>query len=96
MSDRFKWGGSFAQSKLSIICWALSPNALSAHSLSSSKKSGSDFVLGWNVSFCHLCLAVACESGLTYFHRKIISTSSRVFLFGALIFRDVWSASFRK
>ena len=47
------------------MCWALSPNALSAHSLSSSKKSGSDIVLGSNVSLCHLCLVVACDSGLT-------------------------------
>ena len=41
------------------MCWALSPNALSAHSLSSYKKLGSDFVSGLNVSLCHLCLAVA-------------------------------------
>ena len=71
------------------MCWALSPNALSAHSLSSSKKSGSDFVLGSNVSLCHLCLAVAFDSGLTYFRRNTISTSSRVFLFDALIFLKV-------
>ena len=52
------------------MCWALSPNALSAHSLSSSKKSGSDFVLEPNASLCHLCLAVACDSGLTYYRLK--------------------------
>ena len=30
--------------------------------------SDSDFVMGSRVSLCHLCLAVACDSGLTYFH----------------------------
>ena len=71
------------------MCWALSPNTLSAHSLSSPKKSDSDFVFGWNVSLCHLRLAVACDSGLTYFLRNTISTSSRVFLFDALIILNV-------
>ena len=67
----------------------LPPNALSAHSLSSSKKSDSDFVLGSNVSLCHLCLAVACDSGSTYFRRNTISTSPRVFLVDALMFLNV-------
>ena len=54
-----------------------------------SKKSDSEFVLGPNVSLCHLCLAVACDSGSTFFRRNTISTSSRVFLFDALIFQNV-------
>ena len=78
------------------MCWAFSPNALSAHWFSSSKKSGSDFVLGSNVSLCQLCVAVACDSGLIYFRQNTISTSSRVFLFDALIFLNVCSSPFRK
>ena len=68
------------------MCLALSLNALLAHSLSSSKKSGSDFALGSNMSLSHLCLAVACDYGLTCFRRNTISTSSRIFLFDALLF----------
>ena len=59
------------------------------HWLSSSRKSDSDFVLESNVNLRHLCLAVACESGLTYFRRNTISSFSRVFSFDALIFLNV-------
>ena len=45
----------------------LSRNALLAQSLSSSKKSDSDFVLGSNVNLWPLCLAAACESGFDIF-----------------------------
>ena len=75
---------------------ALSLNALSVHLLSSSKKSDSDFVLGSNVSLCHLCLGAVCDSDLVYSLRNTISTSSRAFLFHALLFLSVWSDVFRK
>ena len=74
LSLRFKRGGSFAWSKLSTTCWALSPNALPALFLSSSRKSERDFVLGSSVSLFHLCLAVACDPGLTSFRRNTINT----------------------
>ena len=79
MYDRFRWGVNFVERRLSIICWALSPNVLSAQSLSSSKKSDRDLVLWSNKNSCHLCLAVACDYGLTYFFRHSINISSRVF-----------------
>ena len=51
---------------------------------------------GSNVSLCHLCFAVACDAGWKYFRRNTNSTSSKGFLFDALMFLNVWSASFRK
>ena len=60
-----------------------------AQSLKSSKRSDSDFVMGSIVSLCHLCLAVAYDSGLTDFRRNTSSKSSRVFLFDAPIFLNV-------
>ena len=47
------------------------------------------FVLGSNVSLCHLCLPLVCDFSLPYFRRNTISTSSRVFLLDALFFWNV-------
>ena len=96
LSDRFIWGCSFAQSNLSIMCWALSPKALSAHSLSSVRKSDSGFVLPSNVKLCPSSPAVACDFGSRYFTRNTNSTSARVILFDTLIFLNVSSALIHK
>ena len=78
LTDLFNFGGSFAYRRLSIIFWALSPNAFSASWFISSRKSGSFVVFGSITRGCHLCLAVACDSGLTYFRLNMTNTSSRV------------------
>ena len=78
LTDRFNFGGSFAYNKMSIILFSLSPNAFSAPWFSSSKKSGNFMVFGSETSRCHLCFAVAWDSGLTYFLRNMTSTSSSV------------------
>ena len=96
--DRLRCGGSLAYTKrqLSIICCAGSPKARSEHSLRSSRKSESDFVLELKVSLCQLCYAVVCDCGLTYFRRNMLSTSSKVRFLLALIFLKVCSASLRR
>ena len=48
------------------------------------------------MSVCHLCFAVACDCGLTYFRVKMISTYSSVRFLLAFIFLNVCSASLRK
>ena len=58
LTDHLSLGGSLAYSKLSIMLLPFSPTAFSAPLLSSSKKSGSFFVLGSNISRYHLCCAV--------------------------------------
>ena len=91
--DRLKCGGSFASYRLSIICCASGPNALSARSLSSSGKSESDFLWGSKVFLCHLIFAVACDCGLTYFRRNLMSTSSCIRLLLAYMFLNNCGAS---
>ena len=46
------------------------------------------------MTLCPFCLAVACDSLLTCFRRNTIKTSSRVFVFRALMFLTVHCASF--
>ena len=76
------------------------PNALSAHSLSSSNKSeffqqvGHWLCNGMKRKFVPLCSAVDSNSGLTSSCRKKISTSSRVFLSGEIMVLNVCNASF--
>ena len=48
--------------------------------MSSTKKSGSNFVLISMMNLCHLCFAVACDCGLMYFRRNKISKTSSVCL----------------
>ena len=48
------------------------------------------------VSLCHLCLAIAPDSSLTFFCWNTSSTSSRVLLLVALMLRNVCNASFLK
>ena len=71
------------------------PNSLSAHSLSSSEKVDKDLVLGPQRSLCYLCLALTCHSGLKFFLRNRLCSSSRVFLFGERVFLNVCSVSCR-
>ena len=73
LTDRFSFGGSFAYSKLPIMLFAFPPKDFSAPWFNSSKKSGKFEVLGSNVNRCHLCFAVACDSGSTYFRRNMTS-----------------------
>ena len=42
------------------------------------------------MSLCHLRLAVACDSGLTYFRRNTISSSPRVLLFDATLYFEIF------
>ena len=94
LTDRFSFGGSFAYNKLSIMLFAFSPKAFSAPWFSSSKKSGNFMVFGSKVSRCHLCFAVAWDSGLTYFLRNMISTSSSVWRLIEFMFLKVCRAPF--
>ena len=87
LTDRFIFGGSFSYS-----FWAWSPNAFSAPWFISSRKSGTFIVLGSKTKRCHLCLAVACDSSLTYLRPKITNKSSRVYLLTVLIFLNVCRA----
>ena len=92
--DLFECGGILANSKLSIMCWALSPNARSAYSVNYSTKSENDFVFQSKVSLCHLCLAVARDSIIRYFHQITMRTSSRVRLLRAFMLPNVCKAFF--
>ena len=78
LTDRFNFGGSLAYNKLSIMFFAFSSKAFSVHWFHSSKKSGHFMVLRSKMSLCHLCFAVTCVSGFTYFPRIMTSTSSKV------------------
>ena len=60
---------------LSIICCVRGPKARLAYSDTSSRKSASDFVLWSKINLCPLCFAVACDCGLTYFRRNMMTTS---------------------
>ena len=51
-------------------------------------------VLGSNVSRCHLCFAVAWDSGLPYFLRNMTSTSCRVWRLMEFMFLNVCNAPF--
>ena len=61
-----------------------------------SRRIGEKLILASNVRLPHLCLAVACDSGLMYLLLKSTNTSSRVFLFGVHTFWNVSSFSFLK
>ena len=52
-------------------------------------------VLGSNTNLCHLCLAVAWDSGFTYFLRKMAKMSSNVCFFVELMLRNVCKAFLR-
>ena len=91
--DFFRWGGIFAYRRLSIICGAASPNAFSALYSKSSRKSGSFWFSGWNISLLILCLAEALDSGFTYFLRKTTKMSSSVVVGVRCIILKVFSAS---
>ena len=52
-------------------------------------------VFGSNTNPCHLCLAVAWDSGLTYFRRNTAKMSSKVCLFAVLMLRKVCNAFLR-
>ena len=70
-------------------CWNFCKTAIEVEAngeLSSFQKFGSCSVLGPNVSFCPLCLTVACDSCIMFYLRKTISTSSRVFCLVHLCF----------
>ena len=92
LTNLFNLGDSFAYRRLSDIFRALSPNAFSASWFSSSRTSGSLVVFGANTRRCYLCLAVACDSGLTYFRLNMTNTCSRVCRLGVLILRNVCRA----
>ena len=94
LTDLLSFGGSFAYKRLSIIFCAWSPNAFSALWINSSRKSGNFIVFGSKTKRCHLCLAVACDSGLTNLRHKMIITSSRVCLLADLMSLNVWRAFF--
>ena len=68
------------------------PDDRSAHSLRSSKKSHNDFVLGSKTSLCRFRFVVACDCGLGYFPRKILSTFLLLLL---LKFSKICSICFR-
>ena len=72
---------------------AFSPKAFSVPWFSSFKKSGNFIVLGSKMSLCHLCLAVARDSGFTYLRRNM--TSSSVWQLMVFMFLNVCSAPFR-
>ena len=95
LTERLSFGGSLAYSRLSIMACACSLKAFSAPWLSSSKKSGNFMVFGSKTSLCHLCLAVAWDSGFTYLLRKTARTFSRVCLFAELMLRNVCNAFLR-
>ena len=73
---------------------AFSPKAFPAPWLSSSRKSGNFIVLGSKMSRCHLCLAVAWDSGLTLLLRKMTNTSSSIWRFIEFILRNLCRAPF--
>ena len=54
------------------------------------------FVLESKVVLCHLCSAVACDCGVTYFCQNGMSMSSSVCVLLVLMLRNVCSASFCK
>ena len=51
-------------------------------------------MLGANVIFCHLCFALACDCGLRYFRRNMMSMSSDVRLLLAFMFLKICRAFF--
>ena len=53
-------------------------------------------MFGSKVSLCHLCFAVACDCGLTFFRRNMMSTSPSNRLLLAIMFQKDCSASFRR
>ena len=81
---------------LSFVAQEVRPKAHSADSLSSSRESESDFVLGSKVSLCPLCFDVVRDCGLTHFRLKMMSTSSSVHLLLAFIFLNACRAYFRR
>ena len=81
---------------MSIICRTAGPNDRSVPSLSSSRISNKDFLVGPKVSLCSFGFALASDCGLWYFRQIMMSTSSSVSLLLARIIPDVSSASFRK
>ena len=95
LTEGFNFGGNLAYRRLSINAWAFSLNAFLAPWLSSLRKSGNFMVFGSNTKLCHLCLAVAWDSGLTYFRRNTARMSSKVCLFAVIMLRKVCRAFFR-
>ena len=94
--DFFNCVDILAYRKVSIICWALSPNARWACLFNFSKKFSIDSMFGLIVILCHLCLAVALDSSWTYFCRNTKSTTSEVLLPVAFMLRSVCNAFFSK
>ena len=81
--------GNFAYNRVSIIWCARGQKARSEQFLSSSRKSESDFLLVSKMILCHLCFAVACACGLTYFCRNMMSMPSSFRLLLAFLFLKV-------
>ena len=86
-------GRHFAYSRLSIICGAASPNAFSALSCKSSRKSGSFWFSGWSINLLNRCFAEALDLGSTYFLRKTIKMSSSVVVGVRCMFLKAFNAS---
>ena len=79
--------------RLSVIRWGSSPSGLLVHLLSSSTKGEKKFLLELNTTWCHSYVAVTFDSVFKSCFRNINSTPSIVFMFRALMFLNVETAS---